>query len=126
MFGGREAEALMFEEISVGAQADLAGATSLARAMVTELGMAPDGVGVQRVAVQGNREPAVSDMTLGRVDEAIRAILERERARAAKILRVQQKLLEALRDLLVERKVIDRAGMAALLPTEREVGTKHG
>jgi cell division protease FtsH len=45
-------------------------------------------------------------------------ILERERARARQLLIDHRPLLVALRDLLLERKVLDRASFAHLAPVK--------
>ena len=113
MFGGREAEALLFEDVSIGAASDLHNATAIARALVEQYGEEVPELGIARWA-HDERTP-MSDLTRSRVDSAIGKILEHERARARTILTQQRALLVALRDLLIERKVLDRASFAHLV-----------
>jgi cell division protease FtsH len=47
-------------------------------------------------------------------------VLERERARAKAILETNRPLLIALRDLLLEKKVLDRTSFAHLVPVPSE------
>jgi cell division protease FtsH len=56
----------------------------------------------------------VSEASRARIDHEVRAILEAERRRAQCILQERRPLLIALRDLLLERKVLDRASFAHL------------
>ena len=114
LFGGREAEALLLDDVSIGAASDLRHATAIARALVEEYGDGGDDLGVGAWAHE-DRAP-VSELSRGHVDEAIRAILARERARARALLEANRGMLIALRDLLVERKVLDRAAFAHLAP----------
>jgi cell division protease FtsH len=113
MFGGREAEALLFEDVSIGAASDLHNATAIARALVEQYGEEVPELGIARWA--HNEKAPVSEQTRGRIDVAIGKILETERARARTILTQQRVLLVALRDLLIERKVLDRASFAHLV-----------
>ncbi len=113
MFGGREAEALLFEDISIGAASDLHNATAIARALVEQYGEEVPELGIARWA--HNEKSPMSEQTRGRIDTAIGKILEQERARAKRILTEQRTLLVALRDLLLERKVLDRASFAHLV-----------
>ena len=113
MFGGREAEALLFEDVSIGAASDLHNATAIARALVEQYGEEVPELGIARWA--HNDKAPMSEQTRGRIDSAISKILDHERARAKRILTEQRVLLIALRDLLIERKVLDRASFAHLV-----------
>lgn len=120
LFGGREAERILLGQVSAGAEHDLEHATSVARSMVMELGMAPDRVGVLRIqqvdeAGRAARARSLSEATLHSVDEAVRELLEGARMRAAAILEKQRELVVTLRDLLVEKKVIDKAGLSTII-----------
>jgi cell division protease FtsH len=112
LFGGREAEALLLEDLSIGSAHDLDRATQIARALVEELGMGGDGVMGQGEDVE------LSDATKAKLDSATRDILERERARAREIVTQNSDLLLALRSLLLEKKVLDREAFAHLLPAK--------
>jgi cell division protease FtsH len=114
LFGGREAEALLLDDMSIGAASDLHHATEIARALVERYGDSGVDVGIGRWAHDG--DAPVSEASRARIDQEIRTILEAERARARQILEAQRPLLVALRDLLLERKVLDRASFAHLAP----------
>ncbi len=116
LFGGREAEALALQDVSVGAEHDIAAATAIARAMVLELGMAEEAVGVVRTAEPrgGAADRALSDATRALVDQAVLEILTTSRRRARRILEDQRDLLAALTSLLIERKVVDSATLSGL------------
>ena len=113
LMGGREAEALLLDDVSIGQGGDLHNATEIARALVEKYGSGGDEVGVARWAHHKN--VPVSESARGRVDVEVRRILETERARARLILDQNRVLLVALRDLLIERKVLDRASFAHLV-----------
>ncbi len=115
LFGGREAEVLLLDDLSVGSSSDLAHATDIARAMVERYGDGGEDIGAGRW--NHHRDVPLSEAQRGRIDDQIRMILERERARARTILTEQKPLLVALRDLLIEKKVLDRAAFAHLAPS---------
>jgi cell division protease FtsH len=123
LFGGREAEALLCEDVSIGAAQDLERATDIARRLVEELGLGGDGVGVRRWSAE-DRIP--SEQARQAMEAAVHEILERERARARAILHERKEMVVALRDLLIERKVLDRQGFAPLLQVPPARGETHG
>jgi cell division protease FtsH len=110
-FGGREAEALLYDDVSWGCAQDLQQATQIARLMVELYGMGGDAVGSASVLAmdpEGRwRRDGWSPAQLEVFDRRIQEILEEGRQRAATILRENRHLLETLRDLLLEKKVID-------------------
>ena len=116
LFGGREAEELALQDVSVGAEHDIAAATAIARAMVLDLGMAEDTVGVIRSSEprSGGADRALSDATRAQVDQAVLGILTAARQRARRILEDKRALLTALTELLIEKKVIDKVTLAQL------------
>jgi cell division protease FtsH len=118
LMGGREAEALLCEDLSIGASHDIERATVLARALVEEHGMGGEVTGVRRYAPTDAhaRERRPSDVSLRAIDEAISSILEAQRKRAQRIVGEQRAIVGALRDLLVENKVLDRSAFMSLLP----------
>ncbi len=113
-FGGREAEALIFQDISVGCAGDLNMATDIARSLVEDYGMGGEAVGVRRVESTPN-DP-ISESMKSHVDRAVNEILEAERQRAASILAANRALIISLRDLLIEKKVLDTETLAGALP----------
>ncbi|HEV7558176.1 MAG TPA: hypothetical protein VGO00_22060, partial [Kofleriaceae bacterium] len=108
-----EAEALLLDDISIGSASDVESATEIARALVERYGDGGAEIGVAKWA--HHDDAPVSEHARSRIDQAIRMILETERARARDILDKQRTLLVALRDLLIERKVLDRASFAHLV-----------
>ncbi len=117
LMGGREAESLLLDDVSIGSASDLEYATSIARALVEEYGDGGEEMGIGRWA-HHERVPT-SELSRSRSDSAVRAILERERARARGLLEQHRPLLVALRDLLLEKKVLDRSAFSHLaLPAE--------
>jgi cell division protease FtsH len=118
LFGGREAELLFFDDLSIGSGSDLDRATDIARALVEEFGMAGDAVGVRRIAPGPGERRAdpLSDAMKARMEGEVQRILETQRQRAKQILTEHKELVRTLRDLLVEKKVLDRETLATLLP----------
>ncbi len=106
LFGGREAETLLCDDVSIGAEGDLQQATRIARALVDHFGLGGEGVPAVRwddQMVERSEERRAAS------DRAIAGILERERMRARDILTENKALVIALRDLLLEKKVLERA-----------------
>jgi cell division protease FtsH len=119
LFGGREAEGLLLDDLSLGSSQDLARATQIALELVEELGMGGDGVPVRRFEAPGHQKELhpLSDATRGVLEAAVQEVLEGQRARARDILRREKDRLVALRDLLLERKVLDREAFSHLAPS---------
>ncbi len=116
--GGREAEQLLLEDLSIGSAGDLERATEIARALVEEFGMGGDAVGLGRnVTVASRRETSrqYSPAQLEAIDRQVRQLLEEARARAAAILGEQRALVETLRDMLLEHQVIDAKTLKKLV-----------
>jgi cell division protease FtsH len=108
LMGGREAEQLLLDDLSIGSAGDLHRATAIARALVEEFGMGDGDVGVCRYRDdQGQRIESLSPAQLETLDRATRGLLEEARKRAAAILAEHRTLVETLRDTLLEKKVID-------------------
>ncbi len=116
LFGGREAEVLLCDDLSIGSAADLDRATGIARALVEEFGMGGDEVGVRRIDKRTEHDVEPSDELKSKMEAEALKLLEEQRARAADILRGNKQLVETLRDLLLERKVLDREALGSLLP----------
>ncbi|HET9621898.1 MAG TPA: AAA family ATPase [Kofleriaceae bacterium] len=124
LFGGREAELVLLDELSIGGEHDVANATRIARGLVERFGSGAGEVGVGWWAHDG--AAPLSEAARARIDDEVRAILEVERARARDILQAQRPLLGALRDLLIERKVLDRASFAQLSAELTARRASHG
>jgi len=123
LFGGREAEGLLFGDMSIGSSSDLEHATAIARALVEQFGESAD-AGVVRWVHDKNTP--VSEQQRARVDSAITGILDTERARCRAILAQHRSILIALRDLLLDKKVLDRSAFAHLVPEPAAPPTASG
>jgi cell division protease FtsH len=118
LMGGREAELLLLDDLSIGSSGDLQRATAIARALVEEFGMGGPNVGACRFHsdnVQGSRYAHLSPAQLETLDRRVRQLLEDGRQRAGEILREHQGLVETLRDLLLQNKVLDARTLANLV-----------
>jgi cell division protease FtsH len=114
LYGGREAELLFFDDLSIGSGADIARATEIARALVEQFGMGGDTVGVRRVEA-AHDDPA-SEMLLRSMEDSVKSVLEAQRARARELVAEHKTLIQTLRDLLLEKKVLDQESLASILP----------
>ncbi len=117
VFGGRIAEELIFgyDAVTTGAASDIQHATSLAKSMVTEWGLS-DKMGFRSYAAQNNDSflgggggnPAgISDETARQVDNEIRAIIDRNYARAEQVLKEDIDKLHKMAEVLLEVETID-------------------
>jgi cell division protease FtsH len=121
LFGGREAESLLLDDLSIGSSDDLHRATGIARALVEQYGMGDDEVGVYRY--RGDREydhVPLSQATREAIEKNVRHILENQRQRARALLSEHREAVLSLRDLLIERKALDREALADLLREDRQ------
>lgn len=117
LMGGREAERLLLNDISIGARGDLEQATNMARALVEEFGMGGEEVGIAQFPTHaGPHEPhrQYSQSQLEAIDIRVREILDEAKKRSAAILAENRAVLETLRDLLLEHKVIDAKSLSEL------------
>jgi cell division protease FtsH len=114
---------MIFGDISTGAQNDLQKATEIARTMVTQFGMS-ERLGL--VALEGQRQALFlpgagqsskeySEDTARLVDEEIKKILSEAHAKVRESLRSHRDALEELAQLLLEKEVVDRPQLQAIL-----------
>ncbi|GAC1472991.1 MAG: ATP-dependent zinc metalloprotease FtsH [Chloroflexota bacterium] len=125
--GGRAAEELVFEEITSGAQNDLQQVTSIARAMVTQLGMAdelgPIYYGGSADGALGSRpynpfEPKeYSDETGHRIDQAVGRLVTEAHNQAVEALRRNREALDAIAAALLHDESLDRDQFTAIAST---------
>ena len=121
LLGGREAERMLLGRISVGAYSDLQRANEIARMMVEELAMGSS-LGSRTVGnasdrftgSRGAERRPVSEAVAAGIDESIAVILDAQLKRAAEQLAGHRTTLEALRDLLLEKKTLDVAALKSL------------
>jgi cell division protease FtsH len=114
LFGGREAEAMMLDDLSIGSAQDLDRATGTARALVEEFGLGPEELGVRRFFEEREGLAQLSEGTRQALETGVRQVVEEQRTRARTILEEHRKELEVLRDMLLEHKVLDREALANL------------
>jgi cell division protease FtsH len=130
LLGGRVAEEMIFGDVSTGAQNDLQKATEIARTMVTQFGMS-ERLGL--VALEGSRtapflpmptpaQKEYSDETARMVDEEIKKILNDAHVKVRDILGVHRQALEELAKLLLEKEVVERPELLAILKV-RSIGS---
>ena len=123
LLGGRVAEEMIFGEVSTGAQNDLQRATEIARTMITQFGMS-EKLGL--VSLEGPRTPVFlpipiqttreySEETSRLVDEEIQKILREAHKRVKETLGAQRSALEQLAQLLLEKEVVERPELQAIL-----------
>ena len=117
LFGGRIAEAMIFgkDAVTTGAANDIERATALARNMVTKWGLS-DGMGPLTYAEDDGeiflghsiaQHKQVSDETAHAIDREIRMLIDRNYARAEKILIKKTKTLHKMAEALIKYETID-------------------
>ena len=123
--GGRAAEEVACEEITSGAQDDLQQVTRLARAMVTQLGMADElgpayfgGAGDDALSggLSSPWEPKeYSEETARRIDAAVHRLTDEAHQRARTVLRGHRAALDAIAAALLREESLDREQLTALI-----------
>ncbi|MDP2601498.1 MAG: ATP-dependent zinc metalloprotease FtsH [Deltaproteobacteria bacterium] len=123
LLGGRVAEEIVFNDISTGAQNDLQRATEIARTMITQFGMSEK---LGFVSLEGPRTATFlmvptyspkeySEETARLIDEEVKQILTEAHSRARDLLISRRAALEELAKLLLEKEVVDRPALQAIL-----------
>ncbi len=115
LMGGREAELLFLNDVSIGAAGDFEHATAIARALVEEFGLGGAEVGPRRYRLNDQHRSRQRDLApeqLAALDRSIHAILTEASQRARRLLEDNAALVETLRDLLIEHQVIDAKTLA--------------
>ena len=117
LFGGRIAESMIFgkDAVTTGAANDIERATALARNMVTKWGLS-DGMGPLTYSEDDGeiflgrsvtQHKHVSDETAHAIDREIRVLIDRNYARAEKILQKETKTLHKMAEALIKYETID-------------------
>lgn len=126
MLGGRAAEEIIFNEVTVGASNDIERATSLARKMVTEFGMSSLGPisfdghhGSYFLAKELGEGPLYSEETSAKIDKEIRDIIDSCHKQAIKILKENQKALDEVTNRLIEKETIDGTEFNEILESSK-------
>ena len=125
LFGGRLAEELVYgpDGVTTGASNDIERATKLARDMVTKWGlcetMGPLSYDDQEDEVfLGNtvtQRKSVSNETAERIDEAVRAIINRNYTTACALLEEHRAVLDAMAQALVAHETLDSEQIDVLM-----------
>jgi cell division protease FtsH len=122
LLGGRVAEEITFGEISTGAHNDLQRATDIATSMVKEYGMS-DKLGY----VTFEKEKPLflpspffaskeySEETAKQIDEEVKRIIDETYCKTKEILTSKQDKLQELARLLLEKEVVEEAGLKNIL-----------
>ena len=123
LLGGRVAEELIFGDISTGAQDDLQRATDLARHMIARYGMS-EALGLATfelprqalfLNVPSMAQREYSEETARRIDDEIQKLLETAHGRVRETLAAKREVLTSLAKLLIEKEVVVRDDLVALL-----------
>jgi cell division protease FtsH len=123
LLGGRVAEELVFGDVSTGAQDDLQRATDMARAMVARYGMS-EALGLATfetprqalfLNVPSMAQREYSEETARRIDAEIERLLETAHGRVRETLTARREMLASLAKLLIEKEVVSKADLDALL-----------
>ena len=124
LLGGRAAESIIFPHISTGAADDLGKATEIARSMVARFGMAQD-LGQVAYDVETSSFLAgpgmpdwsprrYSEETAGKIDRAVKEIVERAFGRAVAILKRNRSTLDAAAKDLLKRETMGPSDLERL------------
>lgn len=125
LFGGRIAEELIFgaDMVTTGASNDIERATEIARNMVTKWGLSQklgpmsysDDEGEVFLGHSVTQHKSVSDETAHTIDEEVRSIVDRNYARAKRILEEQTDKLHAMAEALIKFETIDSEQIDAIM-----------
>jgi len=123
ILGGRAAEEITFNEVTTGAQDDLAKATQLARGMITEFGMSdklgPRTFGRHQELVFLGREISeqrdYSDETAREIDEEIHNIIQRAYTISKRLLTENKAKLKQLAEQLIIHENLNEAEIFKML-----------
>ncbi|UNU74283.1 ATP-dependent zinc metalloprotease FtsH [Moraxella nasovis] len=113
LFGGRIAEEIFVNRKSTGASNDFERATKMARAMVAKYGMS-DNLGIMVYEAEehggyiGGSTRTISEATQQKVDDEVRAILERQYDVAYQLIDSNHDKMHAMVDALMKWETIDR------------------
>lgn len=120
--GGRVAEEMVLDDITTGASQDIKEATRLAKAMVTKYGMS-ENVGLinydnddEEVFIGRDLAHArgYGESVATRIDEEVRRIIDECYAKARKIIKEHEEILNQCARLLLEKEKINREEFEAL------------
>ncbi len=108
---GRAAEAIKFRSVTTGASNDIEQATKIARSMITMYGMS-DKFGmvalesIENRYLDGRAVMNCSEKTATKIDNEIQSIMKKSYHKAYKLLKENEKVLDALAGYLIEKETI--------------------
>lgn len=115
LLGGRSAEEIMLDDISTGAQNDIAEATNIARKMVTEFGMSDLGPMQLESKQEGvflgrdyNKTRNFSDTVAFEIDQEVRKIIEKAHKQAHLIIKKNVELLDLIATKLIKYETLTK------------------
>jgi cell division protease FtsH len=118
LLGGRVAEQIVFGSITTGASGDLKKVYEISRQMVTEYAMGGSTVASRRLPTD---DYSVSDNTRRIVDEEQQEITDLAYRRAQALIAANRDLLEALAQGLLEREILEREDISAIVSSHSGV-----
>ncbi|NLP64588.1 ATP-dependent zinc metalloprotease FtsH [Paraburkholderia sacchari] len=125
LLGGWVSEALVFGDVSTGAQNDLERATAMAWHMVARYGMS-ERIGLANCAdhdgmarsLAGADGPRCGEQTAQRIDDEVRRLLNEAHERVAHTLAERREALDRIARRLLEREVLEHDELVALIAGE--------
>ncbi|WP_069130815.1 ATP-dependent zinc metalloprotease FtsH [Rhodohalobacter halophilus] len=120
LLGGRVAEEIIFGKISTGAQNDLERITNMAFAMVAEYGMSDE---LGYISLKDSNSPndsygfnkKYSENTAQKIDDAVRAIIQRNYTRTIELLNEHRDKLEEMAETLLDKEVLNHIDLREML-----------
>ncbi len=113
MLGGRSAEEVVYNEVSIGASDDITKATQLARQMVTRFGMSElgpinyeSGTGAGWLAKDMDEGHSFSEEITSKIDAEVKRIIDRCHNNAKEILVKNREILDRVSVVLLEKETI--------------------
>jgi cell division protease FtsH len=125
--GGRAAESVVFDKISTGAQSDLDHITRLSYDMIVNYGLSDKVGNVSYLSMLGDSfNRPFSEQTAYLIDQEVKNMIDLEYTRAKKLLRDKRVQLDALASALLEKEVLHRADLEAIIGKRPFVDPKPG
>ena len=125
LFGGRAAEELIFgaESVTTGASNDIEKATEISRKIVTSWGLSNSMGPINYSADEGEvflgksvtKHREMSDATAQKIDAEIHDLVERNYARAMKLLKDNIKILHLMADSLIKYETIEESQINTIM-----------
>ncbi|RTZ15037.1 ATP-dependent zinc metalloprotease FtsH [Vibrio aquaticus] len=136
LYGGRLAEELIYgaDKVSTGASNDIERATDIARKMVTQWGFSEKLGPLLYAEEEGEvflgrsvtQTKHMSDDTAKLIDTEIRQIIDRNYARAKKILEENMDIMHAMKDALMKYETIDAGQIDDLMDRKEDIREPAG